>query len=87
MSIFLRVYFGNFNLYRNKIISFCNLVCVYIHKICEKFGCCKKSFLWLGQKVNKKIDAQGHDANDSSSDLHSWSWDGATVQLRYLNII
>jgi len=33
---------------------------------------CKKSFSWLGQKVNKKIDggdAYGHDADDSSSDL------------------
>ena len=33
---------------------------------------CKKSFSWLGKKVNKKIDggdAYGHDADDSSSDL------------------
>ena len=30
----------------------------YVHKIREdKFGGCKKSFSWLGQKVNKKIDA------------------------------
>ena len=36
------------------MILFCNLVCVYVHKICEnKFGGCKKSFSWLGQKVNK----------------------------------
>ena len=45
------------------MILFCNLVCVYVHKICEdKFGSCKTSFSWLGQKVNKKIDAYGHNA-------------------------
>ena len=27
---------------------------------CEKFGGCKKSFSWLGQKVNKQIDAYKH---------------------------
>ena len=28
-----------------------------VHKICEdKFGGCKKSFSWLGQKVNTNID-------------------------------
>ena len=37
------------------MILFCNLVCVYVHKICEdKFGDCKKLFSWLGQKVNKR---------------------------------
>ena len=37
------------------IILFCNLVCIFIHKMCEdKFGGCKKSFSWVGQKVNKK---------------------------------
>ena len=52
------------------MILFCNLVCVIcvyiyvvcvnVHKICDdKFGSCKKSFPWLGQKVNKKIDAYG----------------------------
>ena len=41
-------------------------MCVYVHKICEeKFGGCKKSFSWLGQKVNKKVNVYGHDANDS----------------------
>ena len=38
-------------------------MCVYyVHKICEdKLGGCQKSFSWLGlgQKVNKKIDAYG----------------------------
>ena len=30
---------------------------LYVHKIREeKFGGCKKSFSWLSQKVNKKID-------------------------------
>ena len=48
------------------MILFCNLVCVYVHNICDdKFGGCKKSFSWLGQKVNKKIDAYGHDADNS----------------------
>ena len=37
------------------MILFCNLVSVYVHKICDnKFGGCKKSFSWLGQKVNQK---------------------------------
>ena len=48
---------------------------VYIHKICEEeFGGYRKSFSWLGQKVNKKIDVYGHDADNSSSDLNSWPW-------------
>ena len=39
---------------------------VHVHKIVEdSFGGCKKSFSWLGQKVNKKINAYGHDADDS----------------------
>ena len=38
-------------------------MCVYVHTICEdKLGACKNSSSWLGQKVNKKIDACGHDA-------------------------
>ena len=38
-----------------EMILFCNLVCAYVHKICEDtFGDCKKSFSWLGQKVIKK---------------------------------
>ena len=42
---------------------FSNLMCVHVHKICEdKFGGCKKSSSWLCQKVNKKIDSYGHDA-------------------------
>ena len=33
-------------------------MCAYERKICEdKFGGCKNLFLWLGQKVNKKIAA------------------------------
>ena len=35
------------------------------------------SFPWLGQKVNKKIDAYGHDADDSGPDLCSWPRDDA----------
>ena len=43
------------------MILFCNLLCVYVHKICEdKFGGCKKSSSWLAQKVNKTIDAYDH---------------------------
>ena len=34
-------------------------MCVYVHKVCEKFGGCKL-FSWLGQKVNKQTD--GSDA-------------------------
>ena len=49
------------------MVLFCNLVYVYAHKICDdKFGGCKKSFSWLGQKVNKRIDVYGHDTDDSS---------------------
>ena len=29
----------------------------------DKFDDCKKLFSWLGQKVNKRIDAYGHDAD------------------------
>ena len=57
------------------MILFCILVSVYVYKICEEeFGGCRKSFSWLGQKVNKKIDVYGHNADDSSSDLNSWPW-------------
>ena len=43
---------------------------VYVDKICDdKFGGCKKSFSWLGQKVNKTIDVFGHDADDLGTDL------------------
>ena len=38
----------------------------------DKFGSCKKLFSWLGQKVNKKIDAYGHVADDSGTDLCPW---------------
>ena len=52
------------------MILFCNLMCVYVHKICnDNFDGSKKSFSWLGQKVNKKIDAYGHDTHDSGMDL------------------
>ena len=60
----------------------------YVHKICEKkFGGCKKSFSWLGQKVNKKIDTFGHDADNSGSDLCPWPWDDTAMQVptRHLN--
>ena len=46
----------------------------------DKFGGCKKSCSWLGQKVNKKIDggdAYGHDADGSCSDLRPWPRDDA----------
>ena len=43
------------------------------NKICnDRFGTCKKSFSWLDRKVNKKIDAYGHDADDSGMDLCPW---------------
>ena len=58
------------------MILFCNLVCV--HKVWEdKFCGCKKLFSWLSKKVNKKIDAYGHDADDSGTDLCPWPWDDA----------
>ena len=54
------------------MILFCNLMCIYVHKICEdKFGSCKKNFMvtpWVGQKVNQKC-IDGHDADDSGMDL------------------
>ena len=37
----------------------------------------KKSFSWLRQKVNKRIDAYGYDADDSGTDLCLWLWDDA----------
>ena len=39
------------------------------HVKISKFGGCKKYFSWLGQKVNKTIDAYGHDADDFGTDL------------------
>ena len=49
----------------------------------------KKSFLLLDQKVNKKFDVYGHNADDSSSDLCPWPWDdaGAQVPARHLDCI
>ena len=59
------------------MILFCNLVHVYVHKICDdKFAGCKKLFSWLGQRVNKKINVYGHDA-DSGTDLCPWPRDDA----------
>ena len=43
----------------------------------DKCGGCKNSFSWEGQKVNKKIDAYGHDANNSGMDLFPWPRDDA----------
>ena len=55
---------------------------MYVHKICdETFGGCKKSFSWLGQKVNKKIDVYGHIADDSFMDLCPWPRDDAASRL------
>ena len=52
------------------MVLFCNLLCVWLHKICEnKLGGCKKSFSWLGGKVNKKIYEYGHNTDNSSMDL------------------
>ena len=62
-------------------IYFVTCGCVYVHKIWEMFGSCKKSFSWLGQKVNKKIydgDAYGHNADDFSSNLCPWPRDDAS---------
>ena len=40
------------------MILLCNLVCIYVHNICEdKFGSCKMSLSRLGHKASKKIDA------------------------------
>ena len=48
------------------MILFCKLVCAYERNIFEdKFGGCKISFSWLGQKVQK----DGRDADDSSANL------------------
>ena len=64
-------------------------MCVYVHKICEKFGGYMKSFSWLGQKVNKKIDVYSHDANDFGLDMCPWPWDDTTaaVMTRHLDSI
>ena len=52
------------------MVLFCNLVGAYERRICEdKFGGCRKSFSWLGQKVNKMIDSYGCDADDYGTDL------------------
>ena len=72
------------------MILFCNLVCVYVHKICDdKFGRLKKSFSWLGQKVNKKIDAYGHNADNPGMDLCPWPRDddGSRQNISALFII
>ena len=54
------------------MILFCNR-CVYVHNICDdQCGGCIKSPSWLDQKVNKHIDACGHDADDSGPDLCPW---------------
>ena len=45
-----------------------------------RIGGCKKSYSWLGKKVNKKINAYGHDADDSSMDLCPRPWDDAVPQ-------
>ena len=37
-------------------------------------------FPWLRQKVHKKIDAYGHDADDNGIDLYPWSRDDAAPQ-------
>ena len=61
-----------------------------VHKICvDKFGGCNKLFLWLGQKVNKKIDGYGHDADDSGADLCPWAWPryGATSRQDISSIL
>ena len=58
---------------------YCNLVCVYVDNKCDnKFGGCKKLFSWLGQKVNKTIDAFGDDADGSGTALCPWPRDDAT---------
>ena len=47
----------------------------------------KKSFSWLRQKVNKKIDGvdvYGHNADDSSSDLCPWAQDDAMSRQHIL---
>ena len=43
-------------------------VYIYIRYVMNSFGGYKKSFSWLGQKVNKKIDAYDHVAEDSGTD-------------------
>ena len=38
------------------MILFCNLVCVYVHKIYEdKFGGCKKLSSWIGHSEVAKM--------------------------------
>ena len=52
------------------MVLFCNLVGAYERKIREdKFGGCRKSFSWLGQKVNRKIDTYSRDAKNSRMEM------------------
>ena len=51
----------NFIRYRNLTGLFCYLKCVYVNPllgtfvyICDKFGCCKRSFL-LGKKITLSL--------------------------------
>ena len=49
-----------------------------MYKICDdNLGGCKKSFSWLDQKLNKSIDAYGHDVDDSGPGLCPWQRDDA----------
>ena len=57
-------------------IYFQNYVTYYMGLI----GTCRKSFSWLGQKVNKKIDVYGQDADDSGTDLCPWPRDDTVFQ-------
>ena len=80
-----RVCFLNFILHRNVIYFICKLVhvCIYVHKLCEDmFGGCKTLFSWLGQKVNKKIDALWQ-----RDDTVSWQDIPIPFSLQYSNRI
>ena len=55
LSRFARL-FCKFSLLEECVILFCNIVYVYVCKICEeKVGWCWWSFSWLGQKVKDSM--------------------------------
>ena len=85
MSSFVRVCFVNLIFTLIKIVSFCNLLFVCLHKICEEmFGGCKKSFSLSGQKVNTNIDACGYNANNSIAFNILIKFEATEYSIRYL---
>ena len=77
MSSFARVYIVNFMLYRN-------LNDFILQPVCEKFGGSKKSFSWLGQKVNKIWATQESHSHESlnAKNHHHHHVNGTNIKCR-----